>query len=220
MKIKTIILAITLVLGLSPLARAQMVVSTPFDYTGVTAMGGDALWVPGNGNSYIATGVFDEYANSQQFTISTPTDISSLNITTSMFAGSIQPAVNATLTWSINSNSISSVYDSPVPNTNSFIQQSAPITFTLTPEEVAEYSELNPYIVTEQIPFNIDLQPGTYWITEQASQSSEGFILPTQTYNDTVVAPVPEPPTIGLFLVAAVGFVFLKRKNLGFGRLA
>jgi len=71
--------------------------------------------------------------------------------------------------------------------------------------------------VTEQLAFDASLQPGTYWMVETGTGMAA--VEPSQTYIGSSVAPVPEPPTIWLFLVAAVGFALLKRKNLWFGRL-
>ena len=83
MKTKTILLAVTLLLGLTPLARAQS--ATAFDYTGVSAIDQDygfgASWYSGDGShggvwpSSQAGGM----GAAQQFTISAPTDISALD---------------------------------------------------------------------------------------------------------------------------------------------
>ena len=85
MKTKTIILAIALVLGLSPLARAQS--ATAFDYTGISASdenyGFGTSWISGHGNGSSAevwpSAQAGDMGIAQQFTISVPTLISALD---------------------------------------------------------------------------------------------------------------------------------------------
>ena len=90
-----------------------------------------------------------------------------------------------------------------------------------------------PELVADELALDVALQPGTYWIAAQYDVNAspvgndgiaggDAFVEDFQvSYIDPPngIAPVPEPPTIWLFMVAAVGFVLLKRKSFVFGRL-
>jgi len=231
MKTKTVLLAVALVLGLSPLARAQ---SVPFDYTGISATDEDAdyvgyhpnpTWISGLGNPQEGSvgGNINQsgyFGSAQQFTISVPTNISALDINATVFQGPDYPypvvpyqtePVFTTVTWDIYSGSSPEESDGvfypnePVPGTLEF--QSTPITYA-APTTVESITN------NQQLAFDADLQPGTYWLAEEGTGGESVGV--TTTYVDpSMVAPVPEPPTLLLFLFTGVLILAFNFRKLG-----
>jgi len=214
MKTKTILLAVTLLLGLTPLARAQS--ATAFDYTGKYAIDyGQTLSQPMYESSPGLIGVGgpggdDDYGNATQFIISTPTDINYLDVN-AMVAQSpdVTPRnpVNfpTTFDYQIYSGTTTGFFGT-VPNIDTLLATSSLLSF--------------PDVSTDEtgliVPFDASLQPGTYWLAETGY--GPAVVETTQGYfGSPEVAPVPEPPTFWLFLMI-VGLVILRRNN-DFGHL-
>jgi len=219
MKIKTVMLTVIVLLGLPPFARAQS--ATAFDYTGVTASENNidlySQWVSGEANTQLWAPA-NEIGLAQQFTISTPTNISSLETSVILNLSELNPGQGpegTSINWDLDSGTSSSyevhgqTIDKPVPLLSSVVLQS-------NPEIIAAYGGSSSQTLTEQLPFDVDLQPGTYWISEQGG--GEIPATPSQEYIDPLsgTTPVPEPPTFWLFLMATAGFALLKRKILRF----
>jgi len=224
MKTKTILLAVILLLGLTPLARAQQASVTPFDYTGneneAVIVTGASSWSPDPDSTTVDPVALGSTAIAQQFTVTSQTDFIDLETDTVLLTQppylSIGQTASTTLTWSIYSGNSYTLFGQTisVPLPGTFLVSSAPVTYT------AGFGDNNP-LVNNYVAMDADLAPGTYWIAE--SGTGDLSVDPTQSYmypaNYPLTSPVPEPPTIWLFLVAAVGFIWLKRKDLVFGRL-
>lgn len=204
------ILTIGLMLLLSIQANAQAV---PFDYTGNYAFNFGYLkdfpmYYPSGGPGPLG-GPSDDWGSASQFTISQPTMISDL-VVNAHVVGSEGPAENFLTTsyvYQIFTGS-RNFRDTPfpVPDLSTLIYTSGPVTFTDPGNmDQADYSGLD-------VPFNVNLQPGTYWLGELGNGAD--IVVPTQEYIDPVTvtpnqtAAVPEPHTgwlllFGLLVAAA-----------------
>jgi len=227
---KTILLAIILLLGLIPRAMAQVAVSTPFDYNGVTAVDSSAdsyttgTWTtgaPGNSGGYIYPYPDGNFGYAQQFTINTLTSISALDTSVlvpsniiSLENGSFGGLTSAStaITWNIYSGTTKEELNgnfppnSPVPLLSSLVAQTSP-------ELLTAYYNTAPELVKDELTLDTTLQPGTYWIAAEYDTNvpNGGNALVEDLQSSYIdppngVAPIPEPPTIWLFLVAG-GFI-------------
>jgi len=216
--IRMITLLAALMLGFALQARAQSAIN--FDYTGVTANdfapdlivgdpGSYGTWISGSGGGVVwpseAAGALGV---AEQFTITAPTIISALN--TSVMVP-LDPALspgqgNAStiLTWDLYSGTTfeelqGKIYpNNLVPLISSLVLQSAPVTYTTNFNSPTQ-------TVTDQLAFNVDLEPGTYWIAQEGIAGGGAVVDPSQTYLDPPgggnTAQTPQPAvwiTMGL----------------------
>lgn len=207
-------LLISLSLFLPNLSLAQIV---PFDYTGTQAEytnyeSIEPVWGPGSeqpDTMVDPTAQWQIDGIAQQFTLTSPTSISALDINANIGIDPLHQSnspgtLSTTLTWDIYSKSTNKFYgqiqNSSFPDYNSLLLQSDPQTFTINQGDPLTN-------IQEQIPFDITLQPGTYWLAEQGYGEAEVF--PTQEYVDPVTAAEPSP--LIMFIVGIFSFLLLNR---------
>jgi hypothetical protein len=87
-----------------------------------------------------------------------------------------------------------------------------------------QYSNVYNQTQNSTIPIDIggatsyDFQPGYYWLEvaggSNGGDEGGGIAEIIDVTSGVATAPVPEPPTIWLFLAAAIGFVMLRRNNV------
>lgn len=150
----------------------------------------------------------DDYGYALQFTISAPTNISSLDLNATVLGtGNQFPDPPTTFIYQLYSGSNYVFHNTvnqnePTPDLSTLLLQSGTLSFA---DSYASYNEL--------VPFDVTLQPGTYWLAEQGEG---GAIVKTDTsYIDPPfpVAPVPEPPSFYLLLTGLAFLIYNRRKS-------
>jgi hypothetical protein len=220
---KTIVLMFAmLVLVFQGSSYAQMV---PVDYSGNSAYrdADETFLSPGSPSGLGGPNGNDETVyKTTQFTVSSPTELSYLYISAEQFAepryfGDPLPNYSQSMdvTFSlIDGTQLSNWSNALVPSGPTLASSTMNFS-TIIGQNVTDYSGI-------LLPFQADLNTNdTYWISASTT-GGEGSALDYYTafIDAPSVAPVPEPATIWLFLVAAIGFVMLKRKQLPLWRLA
>ena len=194
-------------------ARAQLL---PFNYTGNTleAINGPGSWYE-SGATYTGgpswttalggPGGQDLYGAAEQFTLSQPTNISSLVY--SIYTQ--DDGTDSTRTYIYNIYSGSRINGNGSMALLESMGESDLVSFT-TPYDPNNYSGYR--TITGEVPFDVNLPAGTYWLAEQGGggdslyTTSQGYIDPSP------IAAVPEPETWLLLTCALVLFAFNQTK--------
>lgn len=212
---KTIILLILILLPIT--AHAQLI---DFSYTGnvAEAINGYNMWFPYGQNYkggpsfntlFAGPGGYDLYGAAEQFIISEPTNISDLSLTAYMYT-----AGDTKFNYEIYSDTTyvlqGQQQSHPLPLVSSLMAQSDPLYADFSYDEWLKNPSKS---MNFNLPFNVFLQPGDYWLVERgeggaAMSTSQQYIDPP--YKPTAVT--PEPATIALL---GGGLLFaLKRKGI------
>jgi len=204
--------------------QAQAQSATDFDYTGDNAANYGTATNPVYYPTATVIGVggpSNDGGAAEQFTISSVTNISSLDVNAIVFGSGNQPSQSTTPTtfvYQIYSGSSYTVEGTtnlaePVPNLSTLMTTSSPLTFadpsSVSPTTTtATYSNIN-------VPLNTTLQPGTYWLAEDGN--GPAVVDATQTYIDPPsgmpIAAAPEPDSWILFIFGIAGILLFKRKS-------
>lgn len=214
---KLLIMVLGVVLLAVPIqAWAQSAQDVSFDYTGLRAEDGYGIGWYSSGS--VTLGGNDVLGIAQQFTLSQSTDISDLDVeATSLYpVGGLGP-YSTTLTYDLYGGSIatSPIDQNLIPLSSSLLLQSSPLTFTAN-VNANDNPIVNPNV--EQLSFNTDLQPGTYWIAEQTTGPSGADVTLQQRYIDPPTSQrmgavaTPERPT-WVYFIFILGFIFWNGRN-------
>lgn len=190
-------------------ASSQAQTPTPFDYTGVNASNYGSVSNPDyqlTPNPIPVGGPSDDGGGAEQFTISSLTNISAIDVNAVVFASGNPMSYNTAPTTfnyeimsSLNSNSIlatSNLVSFPDPSMSSATATSS------------SYTDIN-------VSINAQLQPGTYWLAELGNGSA--VVDTTQEYVDPPsgdsfpTAAAPEPTTWVLLGMGILGLFFSRK---------